>query len=84
MAIEIYPRLLTGPVIKNAQSARRPYLEAAFPHLDPHVRNCAAFSEDAFDAAVSALIIDKHRDALLGLPGSRDAIDRLEGQIWHS
>ena len=37
---------------------------------------------DAFDAAVSAIVMGRHRDQLAGLPIVDDAMVRLEGQIW--
>jgi hypothetical protein len=40
----------------------------------------AAATEDAFDAAVSALEMAPARDALRRLP-DRDDIDRIEGRI---
>jgi hypothetical protein len=47
------------------------------------MRERAAGSEDAFDAAVSALVMARHREELSALPpvppGSRL---RLEGAIW--
>jgi hypothetical protein len=42
----------------------------------------AAGSEDAFDAAVSAIIMSRHRDELSALPRVTDATVRLEGWIW--
>ena len=41
----------------------------------------AAASEDAFDAAVSALEMARARGALCRLPDGDD-IDRIEGRIW--
>ena len=82
-ALEIYPRLLTGPVNKSSFSQRAEYLRHRFPRLDAHLGVAASSSEDAFDAAVSALVMAEHADALRALPGARDEIERMEGAIWH-
>ena len=75
-AVEIFPRLLTGPVVKSRQAARERYLrERRWP---PE----AAVSEDAFDAAVSALVMDRHRPLLAGLGPEPDHQTRREGRIW--
>jgi hypothetical protein len=83
MVLEIYPRALTGPVLKSRHRARREYLARRFADQDPVIRERAAGSEDAFDAAVSALVMARHRDELASLatapPGSRA---RVEGAIW--
>jgi hypothetical protein len=42
----------------------------------------AAGSEDAFDAAVSALVMDRHRDALSALRATTDLAEAIEGRIW--
>jgi hypothetical protein len=47
------------------------------------LRERAASSEDAFDAAVSALVMYKHRDDLIALPTVEDQQIVLEGMIWH-
>ena len=76
MAVEIFPRLLTGPVIKSRREARERYLrERGWP---PE----AAVSEDAFDAAVSALVMSAHCAALAALPAEPDPAIRREGRIW--
>ena len=50
LAVEIFPRVLTGPVRKNSPSERERYLEAV--PVPPDLRRLAAAGEDAFDAAV--------------------------------
>ena len=82
-AVEIYPRALTGPVLKSRHRARREYLERRFPDEDAVMRERAAGSEDAFDAAVSALVMARHRHELADLPSvAPDSRPRLEGAIW--
>lgn len=76
MALEIFPRLLTGPVIKSRPPDRLAYLRACAWPLD------AAVTEDAFDAAVSALVMDRHRAQLDALPVETDPALRREGIIW--
>lgn len=83
LVVEIYPRLLTGPVRKRDPAARRRYLaelpDAAAP---PELRDRAAGSEDAFDAAVSALVMSGPAGqwAALAVPDLPDVA--LEGAIW--
>jgi hypothetical protein len=83
VALEIYPRALTGPVLKTRHRARREYLARRFGAQDEVMRERAAGSEDAFDAAVSALVMARHRDEFAALaaapPGSPR---RVEGAIW--
>lgn len=80
--VEIYPRVLTGAVIKSSVGERGAYLARAYPVMDTALRGLAAGSEDAFDAAVSALTMARWRDELVSLPPARDLIDRQEGRIW--
>lgn len=82
VAVEIYPRLLTGAVVKSSAAARRAYLGTRFPDLDPADAAVAASTEDAFDAVVSALVMDRHRGELLRLGGPRDQLEALEGRVW--
>jgi Protein of unknown function (DUF429) len=81
--IEIYPRLFTGKVVKSSSRACLEHLNAQYPgdELPDLFRGMAAATEDAFDAAVSALELSRARDALLRLPDGDD-IDRIEGRIW--
>jgi hypothetical protein len=78
LVVEIFPRILTGPVRKNDPSERERYL-AAVP-IPGDLRRLAAAGEDAFDAAVSALVMAARIEELQALhdePG-----DALEGRIW--
>ncbi len=75
-AFEIYPRLLTGPVNKSSFFDRRAYVRKRLG--DVEARGLAASSEDAFDAAVSALVMDQHRASLERMEGTGD----VEGAIW--
>ena len=79
LVLEIYPRLLTGPVIKSNAQARAAYIEARMPEL----AGWQVPSDDAFDAAVSAVVMAKHADELAALHAVQDAQCRLEGAIWH-
>jgi hypothetical protein len=83
LVVEIYPRLLTGPIRKSNQLARQRFLADRYPGLGPEHRAAATRSEDAFDAAVSALVMIEHADDLVALLPEADPILRLEGRIWH-
>ena len=80
--IEIYPRLLTGPVVKSSPDARLAYLWEAFPELTQAMVDVAASSEDAFDAAVSALVMSQNVSELEALERASDSQVLLEGAIW--
>jgi hypothetical protein len=81
--VEIYPRLLTGPVRKSNASARAEYLDGLYPDLTPEDVSLAVQSEDAFDAGISALVMIEHAADLASLPAETDPTLRLEGRIWH-
>ena len=83
IVVEIYPRLLTGPVRKSVAAERQRLLAERYPTLDAQHRDLAMASEDAFDAAVSALVMAEHVADLLALPDEPDPQLRLEGRIWH-
>jgi hypothetical protein len=83
VVVEIYPRLLTGGVRKTNADARHDLLAERYPRLAPEHLALAGESEDAFDAAVSALAMVEHLADLAALPEERDAELRLEGRIWH-
>jgi hypothetical protein len=80
--VEIYPRALTGPVNKGRWSARHDYLFKAFPEQPTELLERAAGSEDAFDAAVSALVMSEHEVELRDLGPPTDPAARVEGAIW--
>lgn len=82
VVVEIYPRALTGAVNKSDPAARDAYLRCHHPWLDVGLRLRAASTEDAFDAAVSALVMARHHRALSSLPSTADEMDRREGRIW--
>jgi hypothetical protein len=82
--VEIYPRLLTGPVNKGDTDARAAYLESRGYTIDEKLYLRAVCSEDAFDAAVSALVMYENLDALTELPQINDRQTLLEGLIWHT
>ena len=83
VVVEIYPRLLTGDVVKSDPRARLRYLADHFPGIGEEYRVLAASSEDAFDAAVSALVMWQHRRELSSMESARDEVERLEGRIWY-
>ena len=82
VAVEIYPRLLTGAVVKSDLHARRAHLDDHHPGIAPGLRELAIGSEDAFDAAVSALVMSVHEDDLRALPAVDDPVVRREGWVW--
>ncbi len=82
MAVEIYPRQLTGPVNKSSLVARALYLQARFADQRDDLLRLAESSEDAFDAAVSSLKMQRHARQLLKGPIAYLPCDALEGRIW--
>jgi hypothetical protein len=83
LAVEIYPRLLTGPVNKSSREDREAYLTKEFPELYRDHHEDAASSEDAFDAAVSALVMAERVEELAKLSQSPDPCELIEGKIWY-
>ncbi len=60
---EIWPRLLTGPVAKSSSIERRAWLDA-HATLPAPIAERAISSEDAFDAAASALVLSRCSDLI--------------------
>lgn len=83
LALEIYPRLFTGAMNKSSASARRARLAPLRNRMSASILETAASTDDAFDAAVSALAIADHIGELRALPPISDPQLRLEGIIWH-
>ena len=82
LVIEIYPRLLTGPVNKSDHSARKASLVRGFPEIGGGLAGKAASTDDAFDAAVSAVVMARHLGKISDFPASGDPKERIEGRIW--
>lgn len=84
LVVEIWPRLLTGPVVKSSAERRRDYLAAlARTHGIPEALAAqAARSEDSFDAAVSALVMSQRWEEFAHLKRATDPQVLLEGEIW--
>jgi len=81
--IEIYPRLLTGPVNRSDFCERRAHLAAeCSPEIGGGLACKAASSEDAFDAAVSAVVMSRHIDEIAALTRFEDQVELIEGAIW--
>jgi hypothetical protein len=80
--IEIWPRALTGEVHKTDPVARKKYMENRYSSLDPEWRRLAEGSEDAFDAIVSVIQMNRHINELESLKRAADPQYLMEGRIW--
>jgi hypothetical protein len=80
--LEIYPRLLTGPVHKSNHERRAEYLGAAPWSVASPFAASIVGSEDAFDAAISALAMHDRLADLAALPQTTDPLTLLEGDVW--
>jgi len=78
LVVEIYPRLFMGPVNKSSPTERARFLESVPMASQFHV--LAAASEDAFDAAISAIGMAAAVDELPNLPEEPEYA--LEGKMW--
>ena len=77
VALELWPRLFTGPLVKSDPAARAACIEPLRHRLGAFAE-VAADVEDAFDAAVAALGMGAHRDELRRLP----RVDDPEGEVY--
>jgi diadenosine tetraphosphate (Ap4A) HIT family hydrolase len=82
LVLEIYPRAMTGPVVKSDKAARERYLGDGFPEMTARQRRTAAGSDDAFDAAISAITMARHMWEIVSLSPNKDRTMRIEGAIW--
>jgi hypothetical protein len=84
-ALEVWPRACTGAVVKSDAGARAQFLDERFPSIDADAHAHAVASEDAFDAAITALVMSSRLDTpdrlrALGRPPHPQAV--LEGWVW--
>jgi nitrate reductase NapE component len=77
---EIYPRWFTGPLAKSSRRSRALHLASHPLPAERGLAELAEQSEDAFDAALSALALAGARPP--DDPRRMDALFRLEGRIW--
>lgn len=88
LLVEMYTRLMTGPVAKSNPVARKAYLSARrkqdelYGPITPAVLRKAEASEDAFDALVSTMEMVRHAGEFARLRATRDPELRLEGITW--
>ena len=88
LLVEIYTRLMTGPVAKSNEAARKIYLAARrrddplYAGISRGVFAKAQSSEDDFDALVSTLEMVRHAGEFAKLRTTRDEALRLEGITW--
>lgn len=74
------PRLLTGEVNKGSQASREAHLPL-FGRQPPEMIIEAAATEHAFDAACSALVMNRFLDEIMDL-GPEEEPYLAEGKIW--
>ena len=89
MLVEMYTRLLTGPVAKSNELARKAYLTARreaepelYGGLSRRAVASACGSEDGFDALVCCLEMVRDQEEFAGLKATKDPVLRLEGITW--
>ena len=89
LLVEMYTRLLTGPVKKSNAEARRTYLAARrsadpgfYASLPRAIVAKARSSEDAFDALVCCLEMVRHQAEFESLRATAEPTLRLEGITW--
>jgi hypothetical protein len=88
LLVEIYTRLMTGPVAKSNPEARKGYLalrkreDPLFADVGRAVMKKAEGSEDAFDALLTALEMVRHAEEFPRLRATTDPQLRLEGNTW--
>lgn len=81
LVVEVYPRAMTGPVVKSSAAARTALVDAD-PRIPAALRAATADTEDAMDAAFAALGMAEHAAELAGLPARTDPASGVEGRLW--
>jgi len=90
LLVEIYSRLLTGPVAKSNSAARKAYLSSrrrmdpAYAALSRTALQSACANEDAFDALVSCVEMVRWRCEFAALQAASDPVLALEGITWRA
>ncbi|GAC1318032.1 MAG: hypothetical protein NVSMB16_14430 [Acidimicrobiales bacterium] len=79
--VEAYPRWCSGPVVKSRPAERLGSLVASWPLVGTGFRRLVEASEDAFDAAITALFLSS-REGWETMAGDPDNIDLIEGRVW--
>lgn len=82
MVVEIWPRVFMGELKKRNESARTHFLRGELPTISGEFQEAARKSDDALDALVSAVAMDRHRKELGKLRKAEDRKTLLEGAIW--
>ena len=82
MIVEVWPRACTGPVVKSDWMARRDDVDARHPQLRRDLRDATIASEDAFDAALTAVVMAADAGELVSPTPPTDEIAWLEGWVW--
>jgi hypothetical protein len=82
LVVEVWPRSCTGAVVKSDREQRAHALDARFPALAADLRALAVASDDAFDAAVTALVMATRFEAPVTLSAPTHPAAVLEGWAW--
>ena len=80
--IEIYPRVLTGTIVKSNGSERASRISERYPAIGGEIARKAGSSDVAFDALVSALVMGAYANEFSDLRATTDDRVRKEGWIW--
>jgi predicted nuclease with RNAse H fold len=80
LVVEIYPRALTGAVNKSNPTSRQAYLVGRT--LPAALLPLAEQSDDALDAAISALVMNQNLESLRDPSWSAGPAAALEGATW--
>jgi hypothetical protein len=82
LVVEIWPRIFMGNLDKSSRDERRRYLATQYPGLEERAQFAAEESDDAFDALVSAMEMNRLGESFGALTNDRDSTRLLEGEIW--